>query len=67
MNGTLIVSIKNCARCAEDHPDMTFHRLHRPMVVDFELDGLEGRRTYQYWAMCPKQQEPILMEVSSTA
>ena len=67
MNGTLTVTIKHCARCQGTHPDLVFAKLAHPMVVEFELDGLEGKRTYHYWAMCPANQEPILMEVSETA
>lgn len=67
MNGHITTTIKNCARCQGDHSELVFSKLSHPMVVEFEVDGLEGKRTYHYWAMCPDKQEPILMEVSNTA
>jgi hypothetical protein len=67
MNGTVTTTVKKCARCHGNHQDLAFHKLTHPMVVDFEIDGFEGKRTYHYWAMCPEKNEPILMEVSETA
>jgi hypothetical protein len=67
MNGTLVVTIKKCARCLETHPDLTFSRLDNPMIVEFDIDGLEGKRVFHYWAMCPIKQEPVLLEVSDAA
>lgn len=37
------------------------------MVVEFDIDGLEGKRVFHYWAMCPIKQEPVLLEVSDAA
>ena len=43
------VTITKCARCGETHPDLVF----RPFTVP--------NPTYDYWAPCPKTQEPILL------
>jgi hypothetical protein len=43
--------IKNCARCGEDHPSMTFRPFTNP------------NETYAWWALCPTLGEPILMKV----
>jgi hypothetical protein len=47
----ITVDVKRCARCGEDHQKVVFKKLTRP-----------GPR-HQYWAPCPKNQEPIMMRV----
>jgi hypothetical protein len=48
---TITASIKNCARCGEDHADLTFERMERP--IDDE---------YPFWALCPRGKGPILLQ-----
>ena len=45
----LIVDVKSCARCEDDHNSILFRQFTRPA----------GEATY--FAICPKTQEPILM------
>jgi len=54
-NEKLVATIKNCARCGETHPNLEFEKLARAFISDTE--------TYQYWAMCPKLREPVLLAV----
>lgn len=54
MNGTLAVNVILCARCQQDHRDLPFQPLLRPMVV--------GPVTLTHWSICPVQREPILMQ-----
>jgi hypothetical protein len=47
------VDVTNCARCEMDHVDLEFQRL--PNAAD----------EWEYWAMCPNTNAPILMRVVS--
>lgn len=47
-------TIYNCARCGKDHEDLEFVRFQRPVE---DRDG----RTWEWWAHCPTNHDPILM------
>lgn len=50
----LAKEITNCARCNQTHKDLWFKKFTRP----FE--------DYLYFALCPTNQEPILMKIVQT-
>lgn len=45
------VDVRRCARCGGDHKGLEFRALTRPA------------KDYQWWAPCPENGEPILMDV----
>jgi len=45
------IDITRCARCGNDHIDLEFKPLSRPMG------------NWTYWAACPVTGEPILLRV----
>ncbi len=47
------VTVVGCARCGETY-DLKFTQFTRPVKTD---------KTYTCWAMCPEQNEPILLRV----
>lgn len=49
--------IDNCARCGDDHADVVFKKLRRP------IEDADGNTLYTHWAPCPYTCEPILMRV----
>jgi hypothetical protein len=48
------VSIKNCARCGEDHELLDFKLLSNPIAE------------WTHFSICPKTDEPILLEIVET-
>jgi len=48
----MIMTIQQCARCGGSHPDLNFQPFSSP------------NPTYDYWAVCPTTQEPILLRRS---
>lgn len=50
----MVLDVGRCARCGEDHKQLTFFKLARPTP------------RYKYWATCPTNGEPILMRVVLT-
>ncbi len=46
------VKVTGCVRCAKNHCCLTFKK--------FRHGSVEG---YDYWAICPNTQEPILMRI----
>lgn len=57
-NDKLTIDISHCARCDEDHNALEFNRFKK---YPFE----ESNGTfYDYWALCPTLQEPILLTVT---
>lgn len=50
----IIRSVNGCARCGEDHVDLTFWELAQPMIDD---DGT----TWTHWATCPVALDPIML------
>ena len=51
---TLYVPVFNCARCGQDHAEIKYKQFKRPFV---DSDGT----IYQWWAICPVNNDPILM------
>lgn len=49
------VSIVTCARCGEDHTKLMFREFLTP------IEDANGR--WMYWAICPKNHEPVLMRI----
>lgn len=49
-------TVRGCARCGEDHEELEFERLQRPIQED---DG----RDYTHWAPCPTNGQPILLRM----
>ena len=50
---TITTNVGECARCGEDHNDIKFKELIRPIKDN------DGRWTH--WALCPTNKEPIIM------
>lgn len=53
-DGVMVKEIFNCARCGGSHEHVKFNRFTYPIVDDNE-------DTWEYWAMCPVVNEPIIM------
>jgi hypothetical protein len=51
---TIIVSIKACARCGEDHDQLEFAPLTKPVI------SVCGEK-FSHWVICPKLGEPIML------
>lgn len=49
-------NIRGCARCGQDHMELEMKKLTNPITVS---DTIE----FGYWVMCPKLDEPILIQV----
>ncbi|MBE3087993.1 MAG: hypothetical protein IMZ71_02600 [Chloroflexi bacterium] len=47
--------VKGCARCGGNHKNLLFEKLTKPA------------KDYQWWALCPFLQEPILMRAVEAA
>jgi hypothetical protein len=45
------IDVKRCARCGKNHAALEFQRFRRAPTSGFE-----------WWALCPTTQEPILMK-----
>lgn len=52
---TFTTDIGGCARCGQNHEQLEFKRLERPVSA---LD---------FWAACPTNGEPVLLRVMKTA
>lgn len=68
---TLVTGVKGCARCGQDHADVKFRKLAKPIPAPpadviapgpIKADKVE-RRDYDWWAMCPTNREPIVMHI----
>lgn len=57
MSEVHVKKVSNCARCGEDHENMTFAQLERPMTPD----DVSPPITWTHWAPCPTNGQPILM------
>lgn len=44
------IDLKGCARCGEDHDDLTFKKLRR------------SNPRHDHFAMCPETEQPIMMK-----
>jgi hypothetical protein len=54
-NTTLTLDVQHCARCGKDHPALEFSSLSLPSVI--------GGKTFAYWTLCPKSDEPLYASV----
>jgi hypothetical protein len=45
----------NCARCKQDHEDLTFEKLEYPHEVKSEV--------WTHWAPCPTNGQPIMLTI----
>jgi hypothetical protein len=52
----MYIRIIRCSRCGKDHKDLLFKEFVNPVYTE--------ERTYNYWGMCPENNEPILMVVT---
>jgi hypothetical protein len=52
---SILVIVKSCARCGEDHTYLEFKLFTEPMVI--------AEITFTHWAVCPVTKEPILMRI----
>lgn len=66
----LIRSITACARCGQDHAEITFKQLQKPIQLfeDTRVRNAAFFRNpsalmYTHWASCPTTGEPILMKL----
>jgi len=57
------VDIKNCARCGKNHRGLLFKRFKRILRVNYYDCGVDSYVGFNYWSICPKLNEPILMQV----
>lgn len=60
MMNDLNVSITNCARCGENHPNLFFKAFLYPII-----DECNGEETiWTHWVKCPKSGDPVLFRVT---
>jgi hypothetical protein len=57
-NETRLLTVRHCARCDEDHTDLEFTQFRNNPIED--TDGT----VWNWWAMCPVTNEPILMKIN---
>lgn len=50
----ICIDVTNCARCGENHSNIEFIRFKRNQIDECE-----------FWGMCPKLNEPILMSLEN--
>lgn len=53
-------NVGNCARCGDDHERLEFEELEQPIG---DGDGT----SWDYWAPCPNNGQPVLLRVDSAA
>ncbi len=53
---TILVDVKQCARCSQDHDQLKFNLFISP-ILDSNFS------VWNYWALCPVTQEPILLRI----
>jgi hypothetical protein len=56
----LKIDVKHCARCQQDHNQLEFK--------EFTINPIEysDGTVWNYWALCPVTQEPILLKIRET-
>lgn len=59
----VIKSIKNCARCGNDHLNIDAEQFKRAVINHDALTPNE-QILYNYWALCPNVRQPILIKVT---
>lgn len=53
----VIYDLFGCQRCGEDHHNLRLKKFTNPVEL------FTGCVTYTHWAMCPKLDEPIIVDV----
>lgn len=53
----LVTDVNHCARCGENHLQLTFIKFTGRPVFD-------ERGDYDYWALCPVTRDPLLLSKS---
>lgn len=64
----LIKSIKNCARCGQNHENIEIEEFERPVYQygnSLLIDSLAHTLLYNYWGVCPENKQPILVKVTA--
>jgi hypothetical protein len=53
-------NVKNCERCGEDHENLELYEFTKPIkfIMTYMI-------VINYWTMCPKLNEPILVAVTT--
>lgn len=54
-------SIEGCARCGENHTDVLFKRMYRPVQIESSYAGL---LLLTHFAPCPNNGDPILLMIT---
>lgn len=57
-----VLTVRNCARCAETHLDLAFVEFISRMRLYGDDDQVVAE--YTHWGTCPVRKEPILLLVS---
>lgn len=57
------INVNSCARCGEDHKDIEFLKLTNPIIIPIEKLKETNLIILNYWGMCPKLNEPIIMMI----
>lgn len=53
---TITLDLIGCARCGEDHKEITYTRLTRPLEIGSTL-------VFSHWAPCPVNGEPVMLSI----
>ncbi len=53
----LTTNVYGCSRCGQNHEQVNFYYLIRPISAD------NGSRDWTHWGTCPTHGEPILLRV----
>lgn len=56
-SGQLVVNVKGCARCGQNHC-ISFSKFTKSPLAC-------GDETYGYWGICPELKEPIVLRITS--
>lgn len=66
MSDSVVTDVTGCARCAKNHKSLSFRKFSRnPITVP--VDTIEEWERWEYWAMCPTLNEPIILKVEGGA
>lgn len=53
------LSVSGCARCGENHKNVTAYRLHKPATIDGLL--------YEFYLICPTNGHPVFVRLFGLA
>lgn len=62
--GRLLLLLKKCPRCDEDHENLEMHAFTNPpqfLADQSVIDGQWFKSTYGFWVICPTTEEPALI------